>query len=137
MDKPFGTFAPTIPKITTFLSIVLLSISTPVLSQEKSIYNQCIEKNSPINNSVVSLCASEDIQNTEKTIEQYYQQIYQQISEDNIENAKKFAKSHQAWKDYRDAHCELAGQYIGSPMYDYCPMQMNQNRIKQLVEMLE
>lgn len=137
MNKQLGIFTPTVPKITTFLSMILLSIATPALSQEKSIYNECVEKNGPINNSVVSLCTSEESKSTEKTIEQYYQQIYQQISEDNIDNAKKFAKSHRAWKNYRDTHCELAGQYIGSPMYDYCPMQMNQNRIKQLVEMLE
>ena len=51
------------------------------------------------------------------------------------EDAIKFENSQKSWLKYRNNHCELMGSYVGSPMYNYCPMLLNESRVAELKEL--
>ena len=43
------------------------------------------------------------------------------------EHYQDIMKSQQLWKNFVDQECRNAGAYIGSPMYEFCPMQNMQS----------
>lgn len=99
------------------------------------LYGACVDKHGSINNAVVEACSSEVSDRAKAEITRHYKAIHARLSQANAEDAAKFEESQKAWLKYRNAHCELAGSYIGSPMYGYCPMQLNAERALQLREL--
>ena len=53
-----------------------------------------------------------------------------------LERYQDIMKSQQLWKNFVDQECRNAGAYIGSPMYEFCPMQKYAERLEQLKEYL-
>ncbi len=126
-------------KTFTFALILLLPISTfaatPKRTDYTRMYDQCLRKAGAINNSSVAVC-SESVSTATKTeMNALYKHFYDRLSTESAENAVKFESAQKSWLSYRNAHCALAGEYVGSPMYSYCPMQLNIQRVKELREL--
>jgi uncharacterized protein YecT (DUF1311 family) len=99
------------------------------------IYGHCLEKSGPINNGVVEGCSNMASHEAKKQITLYYNQMYNRLIKEAPEDAKKLEEAQKSWIVYRDKHCALMGSYVGSPMYSYCPMQLNITRADELREL--
>lgn len=101
------------------------------------IYDSCLKKSGSINNSVVAGCSEMASHEAKKQINRYYNKAYNRLINEAPEDAKKLEDAQKAWIVYRDKHCALMGSYVGSPMYDYCPMQLNLARADELQELAQ
>ncbi|MGO4129848.1 lysozyme inhibitor LprI family protein [Inquilinus sp. YAF38] len=97
------------------------------------IYSDCVAEAGGANNGTVSACAEGVADQTKPEMNRLYQAISAKMN--GPADAAKVEKAQKAWIVYRDNHCELAGSYVGSPMYYFCPMTLNIERVKQLREM--
>ena len=109
------------------------------VQEESDPYNACVEQTiqeqqlASINNSVVQICSDQAKHGYEKQIVALLDQIRVQSADwKQPERYQAILKSQHLWKAYVDQECENAGQYIGSPMYAYCPMQHYAERVLQL-----
>lgn len=100
-------------------------------------YGQCVDKAGSINNSVVYACADEVAALAEQEIQRHYHVLMQRLNDSNPSDARVLASTQKAWTAYREKQCHLAGAYIGSPMYSYCPMQMNSSRAYELRDLVQ
>ena len=107
--------------------------------EESDIYSQCVDKvikqqKLPgINNMVVDACSNEAVGIYQKQIVKLLDRIKQQSQTfAQPERYQKIMKSQQLWKAYVDQECSNAGDFIGSPMYGFCPMEEYSLRVKQL-----
>ena len=114
-------------------------------TQDKAIdpYSQCVDdiiqqlKLGNINNAVVEICSTRTKTLDAKQIVQVLDQIKKQSQEyKQLERYQDIMKSQQLWKNFVDQECRNAGAYIGSPMYEFCPMQKYAERLEQLEEYL-
>ena len=99
-----------------------------------AMYSKCVDKAGTMNNSVVYACSSVVSEKAKQEITAHYKSIYQRLLKFPAD-AQKLESSQKAWIEYRDGHCSLAGSYIGSPMYGYCPMNLNSARALELREL--
>ncbi|WP_228156960.1 lysozyme inhibitor LprI family protein [Acinetobacter sp. WCHAc060042] len=106
---------------------------------EPDIYNQCVEQTvqalqlASINNSVVEICSERAKHLDEKKIVSLLDQIRVQSQQDSQpERYQAILKSQRLWKAYVEQECDNAGQYVGSPMYAFCPMQQYADQVVQL-----
>lgn len=100
-------------------------------------YDACMDKYKYANNQAVLECSDEASEVYKKQITKHYKKIYAHLKAQNPEDAKLFEKSQQSWIVLRDNHCSLMGSYVGTPMYGYCPMQMNKDRAEELEELAD
>ena len=100
-----------------------------------AIYDKCVTDAGTMNNSVVHGCSTAVSDAVKKDMNRLYDVIYKNISENSADDAKKFEQSQRTWLKYRKSHCELMGSYVGSPMYSFCPMQLNKIRVQELAEL--
>lgn len=100
-----------------------------------ALYSACVDEHGPINNAVVEVCSNQVSERAKLEITRHYQAIHARLSADHPEDAAKFEESQKAWLKYRNTHCGLAGAYVGSPMYGYCPMKLNADRAAELREL--
>ena len=119
------------------LILAMLGSSAQAENMYESIYNKCTKKAGAMNNSVVQMCSEEATQKAKSDINKFYKAAYEKISKSNVEDAKKLEEAQKSWVAYRNSHCNLAGSYVGSPMYAYCPMQLNSARALELKELSE
>ena len=117
------------------LAVSSLSAHAQALPDYDALYDSCMEQAGDINNSVVAMCSSEVSQQAYVEIKRRYQSIYARLLTESAQDASQFSASQKAWRKYRNTHCELAGSYIGSPMYEYCPMSLNAARALELREL--
>ncbi len=117
-------------------SLPLLTIHTTTYAEIiDDIYGNCIAESGTINNTIVNACSSLASSEYKKSMTADYNRIYHALKKTNPKDAKKLEQSQIAWLEYRNKYCELTGKYIGSPMYEYCPMQLNHQRAIELNEM--
>jgi len=130
--------------------IIIFTAFSTVLSHAESnqvlpnAYEQCVEqtidllKLGNINNAVVESCSNKTKTVYAKQIVQLLDKIKKQSTEDQQpERYSDIMKSQQLWKNYIDQECHNAGAYIGSPMYEFCPMQKYAERVEQLKEYIQ
>lgn len=96
-------------------------------------YSDCLAEAGGANNGTVSACAEDVANQTKPEMNRLYQAIRDRMN--GTADAAKLEKAQKAWIVYRDNYCELAGSYVGSPMYYVCPMRLNVERVRQLREM--
>ena len=120
-----------------FLLLLIASFHTNAAnpSEYDVMYGKCVDENGPINNGVVEECSGEVSEKAKGEITRRYKSIYARLLSENPEDAGKFESSQKAWLQYRNLHCDLAGSYIGSPMYGFCPMNLNAARALELREL--
>ena len=127
--------------------LIMACLSTLVFAktQDKAIdpYSQCVDdtiqqlKLGNINNAVVEIWSTRTKTLYAKQIVQVLDQIKKQSQEyKQPERYQDIMKSQQLWKNFVDQECRNAGAYIGSPMYEFCPMQKYAERLEQLEEYL-
>ena len=130
---------------TAVLIMVCLSTLVFAKTQDKAIdpYSQCVDdiiqqlKLGNINNAVVEICSTRTKTLYAKQIVQVLDQIKKQSQEyKQLDRYQDIMKSQQLWKNFVDQECRNAGAYIGSPMYEFCPMQKYVERLEQLEEYL-
>ena len=130
---------------TAVLIMAFLSTLVFAKTQDKAIdpYSQCVDdtiqqlKLGNINNAVVEICSTKTKIVYAKQIVQVLDQIKKQSQEyKQLERYQDIMKSQQLWKNFVDQECRNAGAYIGSPMYEFCPMQKYAERLEQLEEYL-
>lgn len=130
---------------TAVLIMAFLSTLVFAKTQDKAIdpYSQCVDdtiqqlKLGNINNAVVEICSNRTKTLYAKQIVQVLDQIKKQSQEyKQLERYQDIMKSQQLWKNFVDQECRNAGAYIGSPMYEFCPMQKYAERLEQLKEYL-
>jgi uncharacterized protein YecT (DUF1311 family) len=97
-----------------------------------AMYSSCLKEAKVTNNESVTTCAGFTSETTKKEMNALYDTIYAHISATSPADAKKFEASQKAWLVYRNTQCELAGSYVGSPMYYFCPMKLNIARVIEL-----
>ncbi|MBP6242504.1 MAG: DUF1311 domain-containing protein [Hydromonas sp.] len=131
-------------KLLTIFILLFVSISTygKTSADYDKLYSDCvgktIEENNlgGINNGVVDACSNYVSDIAKKNITRLYKIFYNRLNADSPDDALKFEASQKSWLAYRNTHCELMGQYVGSPMYGFCPMQLNQARAAELQELV-
>lgn len=107
------------------------------LSDYDKQYSACVDRNGPINNSVVMICSEEVSERVKSDMNRYYKIAYARLASQSAEDAARLESAQRAWLIYRDTHSDLAGAYVGSPMYGYCPMELNKSRVDELRELAE
>lgn len=120
--------------------VVGLALSGQILAVDSSnpldkIYDHCLKRHGTINNGVVEACSGEASVAAKKQISLYYNKVYNRLLKEAPEDAIKLEQAQKSWIAYRDTHCSLAGSYVGSPMYSFCPMQINIARAHELREL--
>lgn len=128
-----------------WLLTAFLSMNSFAASQQQATdpYSQCVDetiqelKLGNINNAVVEICSTRTKTLYTKQIVKLLDQIKVQSKEyKQPERYSDIMKSQQLWKNFVDQECRNAGAYIGSPMYEFCPMQKYAERLEQLQEYL-
>ena len=99
-------------------------------------YALCVDEFEGINNSVVAECSIRVLDNAEADIRVTYERLYDTFEAEDAEALQHLDTAQQAWMAYRSSHCELAAQYIGSPMMSFCPMQLTVDRALALRELV-
>lgn len=125
------------------LAATFLVLAFPILanaaakeSDLSKMYDTCLKEAGPINNSVVYGCSEQVSAAAKEEVNSLYAKLHKTVSQRNPSDAEKLERSQKAWMTYRNGQCELAASYMGSPMYGYCPMQMNIQRIDELKALL-
>lgn len=129
-----------------WLLTAFLSMNSFAASQQQAIdpYSQCVDetiqelKLGNINNAVVEICSTRTKTLYTKQIVKLLDRIKAQSKQyKQPERYSDIMKSQQLWKNFVDQECRNAGAYIGSPMYEFCPMQKYAERLEQLQEYLD
>ena len=115
--------------------ILSFQVSAESPSEYDVMYDKCVTKYDHINNGVVAECSEEVSAKAKHEITRRYKSIYAKLLAESPEDARKFESSQKSWLQYRNLHCDLAGSYIGSPMYGFCPMNLNAARALELREL--
>lgn len=98
-------------------------------------YSDCLAQSGGASNATVGLCAEGVAAEAEAEIKQLLQTAREMIDERSPEDVPKLDSAQASWLAYRNAQCELAGLYVGSPMYYVCPMKLNIARATELREL--
>jgi uncharacterized protein YecT (DUF1311 family) len=126
-----------------FLLITLIQLLPLIASAETGnkfydeLYDNCLTKEGGLNNASVEVCSNRTSKAAKSEINFLYSKVYEKLSSISTADAAKFEQSQKSWIVYRNNHCELAGNYVGSPMYAFCPMEMNVLRISELQKFLD
>ncbi len=83
-------------------------------------YDDCIRASQPLNNSLVAACAESVSDVAKKQMNLTYQRLYLKLQQTSAEAAQQLEGAQKAWLIYRNAHCDMQGKHIGSPMYYTC-----------------
>jgi uncharacterized protein YecT (DUF1311 family) len=125
-----------VKRISTVLFLALFYASSLSASSAREDYSRsyqkCLKAMGPIRNASVAGCAESVSDRAKTEINALYRAVHGQYLLFSPDDASKLERAQKAWLAYRNLHCELAGQYIGSPMYYYCPMSMNIQRVSEL-----
>lgn len=112
-----------------------MAMAAPPPVDYERMYNDCLDRTGPINNGVVDACSSGTSQRVKLEMNMLYTRIHDRLSNEAPADAERLEQAQKSWLVYRNTHCDLAGAYVGSPMYAFCPMQLNIARVAELREL--
>ena len=124
-------------KLPRHLLLTLLALPFAAQADYDKRYQSCLDANGPINNGSVAACADEVSAAVKQEMNRVYQQLFLKLEQIAAEDARQLEAAQKAWLVYRNSQCELQGRHVGSPMYHYCPMQMNIRRLDELKLLLD
>ena len=124
-------------RIIIFVSFFLVSTQAVTATSMQradyeSMYDKCMNEFGQINNTSVMGCSDVASNAANKEINSLYNSIHATILVSSKKDAAKFEVSQKSWLNYRNMHCILAGNYIGTPMFSACPMKLNIARVTEL-----
>jgi uncharacterized protein YecT (DUF1311 family) len=105
------------------------------LNKLDAMYDDCLKDAGSVNNTSVTTCAMKTSAKAQEEIDMLYRKTHEQLLSKSAKHAAKFEQSQQSWVNYRNTQCELATEYVGSPMVAYCPMKRNILRVNELLEL--
>lgn len=111
------------------------NINVTSVNKFDAIYDNCLKEAGAVNNTSVMECATKTSAKAKEQINTLFRKTHQQLLSKSPENAVKFEQSQKSWVKYRNTHCDLATEYVGSPMFAYCPMKLNVLRVNELQEL--
>lgn len=123
----------TLPLLLLSPVIAWASPATPPDYQQA--YSKCLDEAGTINNGVVHTCSSTVSEHAKAEMTLLYRSFYRKLQAESPDEAAALDRAQKSWLVYRDLHCDLAGAHVGSPMYSFCPMQLNINRVNELREL--
>ena len=123
------------------LACALLLITVPgyAVSNDElhAQYDSCIGASQGLTNSLVTACAEGVSDVAKKQMNLTYQRLYLKLQQASSEDAQQLEDAQKAWLIYRNAHCDMQGKHVGSPMYYTCPMYLNIDRLTELQFLLD
>lgn len=123
------------PFLRYFGIVLSLCVCNLASAKPNDYYEHCIAQHEFMNNGVVQACSQEAIDLYTQEITQYLKKLKAAgIRANDLTKYHNILKAHTLWEKYVEVECDNAGQYIGSPMYGYCPMQYYQERSARLAE---
>ena len=102
----------------------------------QAMYDQCIAKSGPIDNNTVLACSEGTSEAAKKEMNALYDKLHAAFLADAPGDAAVLEQSQKAWVRYRNTQCQLAFAHVGTPMYGYCPMELNIRRVEELRKLL-
>ena len=100
----------------------------------ETVYSDCVQSFGTINNSIVFQCSEKAIEMAEEDMQVKIQRLRDtRLAKD----FGAFLEAQRNWRIYASIQCDLQTEYIGSPMFKYCPMMMLIDRHKELDILLE
>jgi uncharacterized protein YecT (DUF1311 family) len=124
---------------TPFFALLLLSNGVSAATNTDidydAIYSECLKEMGGVNNGSVDACSTYASEAAKKEMTALYRKIYKTLGADSKNDAELLEQTQRAWIAYRNGQCKLAGAYVGSPMYSYCPMRLNIARVNELWEL--
>ncbi len=121
------------------LLLLLLPCATAMAAPEHAdydhMYSDCVDRAGTLNNGVVDACSSTTSEHVKAEMNALYKRIHDRLSTQSPQDADRLEQAQKSWLVYRNTHCDLAGAYVGSPMYAFCPMQLNIARLAELREL--
>lgn len=120
------------------IALVLILLSTQALSEQpklkdyRAAYDECLKNSAGAGPSAVEGCTEFVVDETKHEMNTLYTVIHDRLQAKSLDDAAQFDKAQKFWLAYRDAHCDLAGKYVGSPEWSVCPMDLNIERVREL-----
>ncbi|MFC4526331.1 DUF1311 domain-containing protein [Dyella halodurans] len=119
------------------LGSILLSTQAladpPKLKDYRAAYDECLKASTDAGpTGAVEGCTEFVVDETKREINALYNVIHAQLESKSPDDAAEFDKAQRSWLAYRNAHCDLAGKYIGSPEFVVCPMNLDIERVHEL-----
>lgn len=128
------------PVLTCFLLLLAMHVNAANTDELNTRYEDCIQANQAnpaLTNSLVAACAEGASEAAKKEMNRAYQRLYLKLQKTSQEEAQQLEEAQKAWLVYRNAHCDMLGKYVGSPMYYTCPMELNIGRVAELQFLLD
>ncbi|MGR4895479.1 lysozyme inhibitor LprI family protein [Stenotrophomonas sp. LARHCG68] len=110
-------------------------MAAPEHADYDRMYSDCVDRAGTLNNGVVDACSSTTSEHVKAEMNALYKRIHDRLSTQSPQDADRLEQAQKSWLVYRNTHCDLAGAYVGSPMYAFCPMQLNIARVAELREL--
>lgn len=122
----------------TALALMLMATATHAAGAKDyaSQYDRCLSEAGATNNTSVLNCSSTVSASVKSEINALYAKLHARLAQQSADDANKLEQTQKAWLAYRNGQCDLATSYVGSPMFGYCPMQLNIQRADELRELL-
>lgn len=118
-----------------YIILLMLLANMQIFAKSPDYYNDCVAQYKMMNNSVVSECSELAQEKYQQHIDISLNAIKQySIKHQQSEKYQNILKAQHIWKKFIEIECQNAGNYIGSPMYSYCPMQYYKERAERLKE---
>ncbi|OZI63944.1 lysozyme inhibitor LprI family protein [Bordetella genomosp. 1] len=99
-------------------------------------YDRCLTEAGGANNTSVLNCSGSVNADVKAEMNTLYDKLHTRLVGESVADADKLEATQKAWLVYRNGQCDLATSYVGSPMYGYCPLMLNIQRVKELRELL-
>ena len=117
--------------------------AAPERAKYEQLYDRCIsaagndaDDVSPAQfNVVLDACAQDAILVAKQDINRLYAALEASLAADgNASALAKLERTQRAWIAYRDGHCELEGELVGTPAYSLCLLEVTGRRVRELEE---
>jgi uncharacterized protein YecT (DUF1311 family) len=122
--------------VIVLLQVTAITANAGPLSNYDSMYNECLKNAGGATTGSVTACAEKTSLAAKTEINMLYQKAYGMLAKQSAADAAKLEHSQKSWVSYRNNHCELVTSYVGSPMFGFCPMQLNISRVNELRELV-
>lgn len=122
--------------ITALISFPAWSDTGPLTEvHHLSIYSSCVEEMGGPTNGSVAACANKTANIASTDINSTLNRIQNKLEQNFPEENKVLINSQRNWITYRNEHCHLMSMFAGGAMEGYCPMQLNLQRLEEVIEL--
>ncbi len=114
------------------------SIAAPEEIDYELLFDHCTKSSAELITGKLGVCSEQVSAKIDIELRDLSKKIQAKLTNTENVNAKEavntFNISQQSWLKYKELQCKLAGEYVGSVMYTYCPMKLGIARVRELRE---